>query len=350
MLDIRQNYVFSDKVAEIIDIAINGNKNVLLWGPAGHGKSEMSVACVKAAGQYQNCFIQSFGEGMDESRIYGGVNYEKLDKEFVIEYNVDRSFIVHEVAIFEEIFDAPAIVLQSLKDTLTARCLRNGAQRVPMKTKSIIAITNINPAEISDIGPSAHALVERFPLQLEVKWEEYNQESYLAMFERVYPKFNKSVKKFLARLVERANEQGSFISPRTAIHALELLMTMCGEDGSDLDYKSYKCLEYIPGFEVLIKDVSDEIEEMKQREDAERSIRSISRKISAIRKQIDNLNDDEDKNDSGYLRIAKQISPQVEKLNLLALPDHLIEERDKLIRTCHELKQYLVDAALNSVD
>ena len=348
-LDIAKNYVFSSKISEIIGIAIQSEKNVLLWGPAGHGKSEMSLACVKEAGKYEDCFIQSFGEGMDESRIYGGIDFRALEEEKVPIFNTERSFLCKEIAIFEEIFDAPAIVLQSLKDTLTSGWLRNGAQQVEMKTKCVIAITNINPAEISDIGASAHALVERFPLQLEVKWEDYKQESYLSMFNRVYPNFNASVKKFLAKLVERANEEGSFISPRTAIHALELLMAYADEDDDSLDYKTYQCLEFIPGFEVLIKDVSDEIEEMKLREDAERAIRSISRKISNLRKQIDKLGEEEDTNATSYLQVVAKLKPEVEKLNLLALPDHLMEERDRLVRTCQDLKEYLQDAALNTV-
>jgi len=343
MIDISSKYVFSKEVSEIIDLAIKGRKNVLLWGPAGHGKSEMSFACVQAAGKEDSCFIQSFGEGMDESRIYGGIDFKALEEEKVVVYNTDRSFLTKEVAIFEEIFDAPAIVLQSLKDTLTSRCLRNGAQQVPMQTRSIIALTNINPAEISNIGPSAHALVERFPLQLEVKWENHNQEAYLSMFNRVYPDFNGNVKVFLSRLVERANEQGSFISPRTAVQALELLMIHVDEDDSEIDYASYKCLKYIPGFEVIVKDIAEEIHEMKLREDAEKSIRAASRKISNIRKQVEDIGDDDP---SEYLRVAKRLQPEIEKLQLLALPDHLTEERDKLIRTCNELKVYLMDTAL----
>ena len=350
-IDIAENYVFSKKISEIISLGINSEKNVLLHGPAGHGKSEMSVACVRAAGLYGDCFIQSFGEGMDESRMYGGVNYEVLEKEFAIEYNTDRSFLVHKVAIFEEIFDAPAIVLQSVKDTLTSKYLRNGAQQVEMQTKCIIACTNVDPTEISEISPSAHALVERFPLQLKVEWEEYDQASYYGMFNRVHPDFDKDIKQFLARLVEKANEQGNFISPRTAIHALELLMLYNSNNGSssDDDYEHYTCLEYIPGFEGVISDIAREVKEIKLRKEAEKSIRSISRKVTSIKNQVSALHDDNEDGALAYLKLASELKPWIERLNDLAVPDNLVEKRQELMSSCQELLVYLQDIALNTV-
>ena len=65
-------------------------------------------------------------------------------------------------------------MLLSLKDVLTAREMRNGYQRYPMKTRCVVALTNKEPNEISALGPSAHALIERFPLQLNLKWDSYD--------------------------------------------------------------------------------------------------------------------------------------------------------------------------------
>jgi MoxR-like ATPase len=166
---------------------------------------------------------------MDESRLFGGLNFRKLDEEKVLEYFPERSFLNYRIAIFEELFDAPASVLLALKDVLTTRELRNGSQRFKMRTEVILVLTNKEPSEISDLGPAAHALIERFPLQLNLKWKDYSARSYLAMFEKVAARLGGPVmngfKAILAEILADATAKGNFVSPRTAVHALQICQT-----------------------------------------------------------------------------------------------------------------------------
>ncbi len=95
-----------------------------------------------------------------------------------IQYLVENSFMNHEYVIFEEAFDAPVYVLTILKDILTSRELRNGHQVFPIKTKMIVICTNHSRSVIAD-DLSIKALMERFPLELEVKWQSYHLYSHL---------------------------------------------------------------------------------------------------------------------------------------------------------------------------
>jgi len=342
MIDISRNYVFSEKVAEIIGLAIKSRKNALLWGPAGYGKSEMSLECVKNAGFGEDCFIQSFGEGMDESRLYGGIDFAALKHKDIMTFNTDRSFLKKKVAIFEEIFDAPAIVLQSLKDTLTSRWLRNGAQQVEMQTNCIIAVTNTDPREVSELSASAHALVERFPLQLEVKWEDHSASAYFDMFSTVRPSAKHETRKFLSRLVERAREEGAQISPRTAMHALDAIM-VTGENDD-----SYSCLEYIPGFENVITEVKKEIREIRLREQARESLGEIYREVKKLRDRLESMQYQDDTNSLKYLNIAKDFKACISLINELPVPDPLVEERDGLLNQCSQSMIAAQDLAMDT--
>ena len=70
---LEKRFVFSEEVAELISAAFYEPCNLLLWGPGGHGKSDMVLAALKALGlKDSEIFIQSFGEGMSEDRLWGG--------------------------------------------------------------------------------------------------------------------------------------------------------------------------------------------------------------------------------------------------------------------------------------
>jgi hypothetical protein len=157
-----REFIFTDEVARMLELGFGASKNLIIFGPGGHAKSEMIKAVIHGLGLEAETFFQFFGEGMDESKLFGGLDFKKLETEKVLEYHPERSFLNSRIAVFEELFDAPASVLLALKDTLTARELRNGAQRFAMKTEVIICLTNKQPQEISELGPAAHALIERF--------------------------------------------------------------------------------------------------------------------------------------------------------------------------------------------
>jgi MoxR-like ATPase len=275
--ELSAGFIHSEDVADAVSSAMTSGRNLLLYGPAGHGKSVM-VQAVMDKFAPEECFVQFFGEGMDEAKMFGGLDFARLDSEKVLEYNPERSFLASKYAVFEELFDAPPSVLLSLKDTLTARELRNGAQRFTMATKCIIAITNRTPSEISDLGASAHALVERFPLQLEVKWASYTLEDYRLLYNVLG--FRGETANMLVSLVSRAVDGGQFISPRTAVYAYEILKAI--EDAEGKSNEPLAALRFVAGLESLGDTILAEAEKARESAKCQAVLDKIEEELKVI--------------------------------------------------------------------
>ena len=350
-----ERFIKIDEISSLITSAFMSNKNAIIYGPAGHGKSQIMEYITNAVIPKKcgltingNCedhtceafdsngklvnpdapclvsdvFIQSFGEGMDESKLWGGLNLEALnDKENPrFEYAPQYSFLNYSFAIFEEIFDAPTTVLLALKDTLTAREFRNGYQRYPMKTRCIVALTNKEPQEISDLGPSAHALIERFPLQLNLKWDSYTSKDFLQMFNKVHPRKDTEIKKNLAEIIGVAIEKGFFISPRTAMHSLDVVIT--NKDRGD---DAYDALRFVPGFEGVLENIQQDLYEARIKT-------QYLDKLTALELQYEDTLEEaiEDKDPIACLRAIKKFKEIDADLEHMSLPDDLYYKRDEI--------------------
>ena len=210
-----EKFINSHKVESAIRIAISTQKNLVLYGPGGHGKSEM----VSYALSDFNPYTLAFGEGMTEERLFGGVDLRRFRETGEVVYNYHNSFIEHEIVVFEEMFDAPTNILLVLKDILTSKTVRNGNEQIPIKTKTIIVCTNRSAEEIgTDL--SSKALLERFPLRLEVKWDNYDTQAFKALLDTVLGAHESNT--FLAGVFESIHKEGGWISPRTAVHAAQV--------------------------------------------------------------------------------------------------------------------------------
>lgn len=172
-------------------------------------------------------FTLAFGEGMTEERLLGGIDMPLFQKTGKVQYLLENSFIDHEYVVFEELFDAPVNVLLTLKDILTSKKVRNGTQVRDVKCRLIVACTNRSAEEVgTDL--SSKALLERFPLRLEVKWDDYSEKSFLDLINIVTDSTLDNVdKSFLAKVFALHHERGYFISPRTAVHAVQVFKE-CG--------------------------------------------------------------------------------------------------------------------------
>ncbi|MDH4329992.1 MAG: AAA family ATPase [Candidatus Moranbacteria bacterium] len=282
-----ESFVFTNEIARILSLGFVGKRNIIVFGPGGHGKSAMVQKVIEDLGMAEETFFQFFGEGMDESRLFGGLNFKKLEEEKVLEYYPEKSFLNSRVAVFEELFDAPASVLLALKDVLTAKELRNGSQRFKMKTEVIICLTNKEPSEISDLGPATHALIERFPLQLNLKWKDYSAKSYLQMFEKVAHQFDGPVlngfKAVLAEILAKATEEGNFVSPRTAVHAFQVCQTAAQIRGAtQVEKQDLTDLRFLPGLEGLAETIQKDLNVAMERAEAEAKLVEAEEKLRRL--------------------------------------------------------------------
>ena len=346
-MELDNHFVFVDDVKTILSLAFVGGKNAILFGPGGHAKSQMLEKVVEALDAKDDTFVQFFGEGMDEARLYGGLDFEKLEKEHVLEYYPERSFLNYRIAVFEELFDAPANVLLALKDVLTSKELRNGAQRFPMKTEVIICLTNKEPAEIADLGPAAEALIERFPLQLNVKWERYDKAAYEALFRKTCQNMaGPSMSKFqsiLAEVLANATASGNFVSPRTAVHAFQVCQTAATVAGRDTVCKEDLVnLRFLPGLEVLAKSLQADIEAAMERDKGEKA-------LSEYQAEYDSLYDtmEGEHRPIQLLQVSKRATELLDRVSTLKVPDSLVADRKELRNKVSDLSSKAQAKALS---
>lgn len=331
LADLSASFVRCEEIARILALALESGKNVLLWGPGGHGKSEMVQAALECVTTDNNIFVQSFGEGMDEATLWGGLDFAALETEKVLRYFPENSFLAKEVAVFEELFDAPATVLLALKDTLTARRLRKGSQSFPMTTKIIIGITNRDPSEIADLGPAAAALVERFPLQLKVSWPTYKSADYLQLFEKVAPRLpganlNGSMG-VLAELIAKAGEGDTPISPRSAVYALGVVKAAAALRGDAMVHREDLVdLRFIDGLEGLAENIRQELEAAYERAAVEGKLAEAESKLHALLGEFTAAAGSPIK----LLQVAKRLQLFEDAVANLKVTDAFTERRKKL--------------------
>lgn len=237
-----EKFIFCEDMVDILFAGVESGKNVILWGRGGHGKSEVTELVLKHLHEKnilkEEPFVQAFGDGLTEEKLFGGMNIKKYKEEGVIEYLPENSFMNFEVVVFEEIFDAPSSVLLSLKDIMTSGKFRQGTEVFDVKTKLIIGLTNKSKKEFSEKDESLKALAERFPLTLNVEWKHYKKTNFIKLFKTVLgqDKYNANKSKLseLANIIDMNNASGNtFVSPRTAVAAAELFLM-----GKKLEYIS----------------------------------------------------------------------------------------------------------------
>lgn len=338
-----RNFIKMERVREVLSLALVSGKFVILYGPGGHGKSEFTaqlLKCVKNA----KVFIQSFGEGMDESHLYGGINFRAMnDKDDPrIEYDPKNSFLEADLVVFEEGFDGPATVVRSLKDTLTAKALRKGRQQYRMQTKAIVMLTNHRPSDIAEKGDDYQALVERFALQEIVEWGSYTAEDFVAMFDAIdsgidCPEITlkeiielrykaleveipREVLLVYAELIEHARKEGGRISPRTAEHGRDLIKAAAAINGRSVAQEAdIRAVKYLPGMEAIASTIEDKIKAASDRAFAQTYLNEAWRIYDEIK------------------RLARSSDSPIVKLKLAALLEQLKDEIAEFIRPPKEL-------------
>jgi len=246
-----EKFVFMDKTVNVLNVGYSTRKNVVLYGPGGHGKSEITVDFLKAKGI--NPYIITMGTVMTTDRLFGGLDIPTFEKTGKIEYLVENSFMNHEYVVFEEMFDAPDFILEQLKDILSSGVFRNGTQIFPINTKFIICCTNRTRDEFSK-NMSLKALMERFPLELNVIWDNYTEISYNKLLES---KFGEGeVDPVIPYLLQEYAKNGVTISPRVAVTAYQIY-DECGPEAlsfiAEFAKKPSLIAEAIKKFESTIK-------------------------------------------------------------------------------------------------
>lgn len=335
-----KRFIYAEPIAEILAAAIYSKQNVILYGPGGHGKSEMVEWVLEGLGLWNRndpvnspALIQSFGEGLTEDALWGGIDFRKLNSPTDPEmwFNVEKSFLNYPVAVFEELFDAPAFCLLPLKHTLQAGFLAKNGRSYPMQTQLIIACTNRDPQDIAEMGETYVALLERFVLRQEVAWKNYKREDYQRLLHKhpLSAKAEASTIKLLASLMEDCFSVGQFISPRTAMKAMDIVYGQARSNSRDtIEPGDFIALKHVAGFQqVAVKfqeQLAHKLAEVKARE----NLQLVVDDYKAIVADIDN----------GVITkviewcmVARKLFLIQDRFKEISVPDDLFEQRNQFI-------------------
>lgn len=248
---VAEKFVFMDKTVSILNVGFQTGKNVVLYGAGGHGKSEITLDFLQSKGITP--YVITMGTGMTTDRLFGGLDIPTFEKTGKIEYLVENSFMNHKHVVFEELFDAPDFILEQLKDILSSGVFRNGTQIFPIQTEFIICCTNRTRDEFSK-NMSLKALMERFPLELNVIWDNYTEISYNRLLESKFGVDN--VDPVIPYLLQEYAKNGITISPRVAVTAYSVY-DQCGPESlgfiAEFAKKPTLIAEVIKKFEATIK-------------------------------------------------------------------------------------------------
>lgn len=314
----KDKFVFMDKTDKVLEIGYNTGKNVVLYGPGGHGKSEMTLEFLSDRGITP--YVITMGTGMTGDRLFGGMDIKEFNESGKIEYLVENSFMNSEYVVFEELFDAPDFILEQLKDILSSGIFRNGTQIFHIKTKFIICCTNRTRDEFSK-NMSLKALMERFPLELNVIWDNYTEISYNKLLESKFGVEN--VDPVIPYLLQEYAKNGITISPRIAVTAY-LVYDQCGPEAlsyiAEFTKKPSLIAEAINKFEATIK------------------FRNISASLSNILTELNSAKIDSKADELRYKKLIKDLDKELSDIQGLVVGDDLVSLHTSLIKGAKEAR------------
>lgn len=344
-------FIKSEKMAKAILLGLVARKNVIFFGPGGHAKSELARSLIRDL-LGLDAPVKSFGGGTTEESLYGGMDIAELRKSGRQKFLFEGSWMDKGVSIWEELFDAPARVLTSLKNTLTAGRYEADRQEdcYDMHTKCIVALTNLEPSQVAEAGPDVEALVQRFPIQLRVAWDSYESSDFLSLFRTVRGNGKdvvvdmKQVRQLLieaqerasrvkvegmmpvlAELIAKARTQAD-ISPRTAVHALGLVAASAAIAGREVATKEdLLVLEFLPGMESLADNIRTELDAALARADAERLLAEAEADLRRLVNEADGAD-----TPIKALQAKKRLVAFGDRVSGLKVTDALVDRRKKL--------------------
>lgn len=179
-------FIYAEKPASAMYDALATNKNLILYGPGGHGKSDMAEAAIKLAMDpdkfYEEVYIASCSQQMDATPFVGYLNVPEFKLGRRVQVLTDTVFLSKQYAILEEGFDAPDDLLLSLKDGLQRGYICVNGKCEKNKLQTLVICTNIDPTAWAGSENTRKALLGRFVFRLEVSWPSYTSKDYEKMF------------------------------------------------------------------------------------------------------------------------------------------------------------------------
>lgn len=338
----KEGFVFHEDVVNVLNLAYSSGQNIILYGPGGYGKSEMSLAFAKAIG-YETKDIGVFPMSNETSpeEIFGNVDLEAMARDKKYKINIEKSVWSKEVVILEEAFDANPSTMAALKQMLTSRKFEYNEQSYDIKTKLVIICTNKSPNEFN-VGntDSIGALIQRFPVQQRVQWLDHSSAAYGKLLSSRFPNLPTKFRSALSDIFANNQYEGKNVPPRVAIQATKIFLVNKHLD--DL----MKIMPDIPQGSLTKYDLNNTAAKSLNQQLEEKYINDLAEKIKPI---IDEL--------SKELNAILGVEDLNEKTGLLdayiALVETLVEDSDNLVdivdEHCKALYQKIMVDRLNTL-
>jgi MoxR-like ATPase len=224
--DLSKEFVFHEEPTRKIYAALATNKNAILYGPGGYGKSVLVKHICNRLGIPVSYKIGYKDMGVEE--LLGVPNMKKLLDESKYETAFENSiFSKPSVLILEEFLDASPATAAALKDILTERGFREGNNKKESLIASVIITGNKSPKSMSIDDSTSAFYMERFPFTHEMIWKTHEEKDYLNFFNTYYntETYNKHIKELImvAKLCSRTSGR---ISPRVSIQAADTVIQL----------------------------------------------------------------------------------------------------------------------------
>jgi len=270
-----ESFVYHEEAVRTIYTALAMNNNSILYGPGGYAKSEIVKAVCEYLGIPLICKIGY--KGMTPEELFGVPNMKSLMNDSKYETAFENSvFCIPGVLCLEEGMDLSPQTAASLKDIITEKGFREGANKKDSLISSIIITGNKDPEDES-IDESIKAFyLERFPYRYNMIWKSHLESDYLRLFSVVYPVpvYEEEFKKLLlvAKVCEASNLQNNRVSPRLSIYASSVALSL----GVDF-------LDTITAFDsTFLKSSLSQIRKNEQ-------LQSESEFLAKIKKEVDDI-------------------------------------------------------------
>ena len=339
-----RKFVKTDRMSEILGLALEHEMNVMLYGPPGYGKSEMAKEVLDYFGLLPDTYIKTLSVETGVDELLGGINILLYRDKGIVRYNCDDSFMASEIVVLEEFADCPPATLAVLKDILTAKMFRNGNQQYELKTKIVIGITNHQPESVTELGDWAKAIIERFPIRGEIYWDSHKKADYLELFKKVMPEADEPVMNQLADLSEQSGIKGGYISPRVARKAIEICDAWYKEIDDEvarnnLEYLSP--LNLLPEYAPIVSDMKQRIEENRKREQAESDMKMLDKSLRGTRTKFKKVSEDTSLSSAQRTleieTVKNLLTTLMASVDKMTVPDNMVEARNKFRNKISEM-------------
>jgi len=224
--DLAKDFYNMDETIAVLYYAMLTGSNVILYGPGGFGKTELTKAFLN---YFDIPSIVKVGySGMDVEALLGIPDIKKLMNESEYKVAFEKSIFNNAgVLVLEEFLDVKPTVAAALKDILTAGGLREGENLIPSKIGPVIICSNKSPDEVTTDLSTAAFYKERFPYSINVNWTDFSTKAYMQLFDIVkdITPATKDKYQLIAEICSYTSTNGDIVSPRIALEATSLYLT-----------------------------------------------------------------------------------------------------------------------------